>query len=199
MGTKVDVGYYSSAQKVIDTFKSVVMLPISQIIFPILSEKFGRNKEEGVNTVKEIMPAFILLSICTLAFILLFSEIIIKLLFGPLFLPSVNLLSILSIGLFAVFFGTLIGGQVMLNLGLDKAFLKIQVIISILSLVINIIFIGKGGAIITAWVWTLSEIIITAYQIIYLRNMGINILSFDMLLPSRIKGALFYVLKRNKH
>ena len=199
LGTKVDVGYYSSAQKVIDTFKSVVMLPISQIIFPILSEKFGRNKEEGINTVKEIMPAFILLSMCTLVFILLFSEIIIELLFGALFLPSVNLLSILSIGLFAVFFGTLIGGQVMLNLGLDKAFLKIQIIISILSLAINIVFIGKGGAVITAWVWTLSEIIITLYQVIYLRNMGINILSFNMLLPSRIKGALFYVLKRNKH
>ncbi|HDT0618764.1 TPA: hypothetical protein QIB63_006142, partial [Klebsiella michiganensis] len=125
--------------------------------------------------------------------------IIIELLFGALFLPSVNLLSILSIGLFAVFFGTLIGGQVMLNLGLDKAFLKIQIIISILSLAINIVFIGKGGAVITAWVWTLSEIIITLYQVIYLRNMGINILSFNMLLPSRIKGALFYVLKRNKH
>lgn len=197
LSSKSEVGYYTSAQRVIDTFKSIIMLPISQIVFPILSEKFSKNINEGMATVRKIMPIFILISLSTLVFIYVFSGLIVGVLFGPEFTPVIQMLSILSLGLFFVFFGTLIGGQVMLNLKLDKQFLWIQVIVSCLSLVFNFLFIHKGGGVVTATVWTICEGIITLYQVLYLRCKGITVLTISMLSPSEIKRSLLYVFKRN--
>ena len=66
--------------------------------------------------------------------ILLFGKIIILLLFGSAFSDSYLILVILGLGLAAVFYGMLIGGQIMLNLGMDREFVRIQVIVSVLSL-----------------------------------------------------------------
>lgn len=60
LGSKIDVGYYSSAQKLIDVCRAVVLIPISQVIFPILSEKFGKDISSGISVVVKIMPVFFL-------------------------------------------------------------------------------------------------------------------------------------------
>lgn len=107
------------------------------------------------------------------------------------------MVSILSIGVFAVFYGVFIGGQVMLNLGMDKAFLKIQVYIALLSLLINLLFISKGGGLVTSIVWTTSEVIISLYQIIHLQRKGIFLFSWGILSYKSINESVRYVLKKN--
>ena len=196
LSTKVDVGFYTSAQKLMDVSKSIILMPISQIIFPILSKKFGESKELGIYAVKKIIPLFILISISFLIFINLFNDYIVLILFGDKFLPITTLVSILSVGLFAVFFGVFIGGQVMLNLGMDSAFLKIQVYIAVFSLVLNFFFIKVGGGIVTSIIWTISEVIISLYQIIYLKRKGVEIFSWQVFSIYSIKESIRYVLKK---
>jgi PST family polysaccharide transporter len=65
-----------------------------------------------------------------------FFILIVKIIFGEGFEPVAPLLSILSFGLFFVFYGVMIGGQIMLNLGMDKAFLNIQVLFQYLALLL---------------------------------------------------------------
>lgn len=197
LGTKIDVGYYTSAQKLIDVTRSIVLMPITQIIFPLLSEKFGKNQKDGILAVRKLMPTFILISVAVLISINLFRDVIVRVIFGEQFMAVIPLITILSFGLFAVFYGVIIGGQVMLNLGLDRAFLNIQIIISVISLIVNAIAIPKGGAIVTASVWSISEVIISLYQIIYLKRLGITVITWKMLSITEIIGSIKYVFKKD--
>lgn len=197
LGSKIDVGYYTSAQKLIDVCRAVVLIPISQVIFPILSEKFGKDISSGISVVVKIMPVFFFISASCLLFLNVFSFLIVKIIFGEGFEPVAPLLSILSFGLFFVFYGVMIGGQIMLNLGMDKAFLNIQVFVSIFSLVINAALIPHWGAEVTAVVWSLSEMVITIYQILYLRKKGFVIISFGVINPFNIIKSVKYVLKKD--
>ena len=197
LGSKIDVGYYSSAQKLIDVCRAVVLIPISQVIFPILSEKFGKDISSGISVVVKIMPVFFFISASCLLFLNVFSFLIVKIIFGEGFEPVAPLLSILSFGLFFVFYGVMIGGQIMLNLGMDKAFLNIQVFVSIFSLVINAALIPHWGAEVTAVVWSLSEMVITIYQILYLRKKGFVIISLGVINPFNIIKSVKYVLKKD--
>lgn len=195
LATKTEVGIYSSAQRLIDLLKSLIMMPIYQIIFPLLSKKFANNLEDGLNSVKTFLPLFTLMVITVFMGILLFGKITILLLFGSAFSDSYLILVILGFGLAAVFYGMLIGGQVMLNLGMDKEFVRIQVIVSVLSLLLNMMILPYGGAITTAIIWTISEIIITLYQILILKAKGINIFSMNMLSFNSIKLSLKSIMR----
>lgn len=197
MSTKTDVGFYTSAQKLMDVSKSVLLMPISQIIFPILSRKFGFSKDEGLYSVRKILPLFSLISIGFLIFVNLFKYYIVIILFGEKFLPILPMVSILSVGLFAVFYGVFIGGQVMLNLGMDKAFLRIQIYIAIFSLLLNYFFIKQGGGFVTSIIWSVSEVIIALYQIVFLYINGVRIFTWSMLSPKSIIESLKYVLKKD--
>ena len=119
---------------------------------------------------------------------------LILILFGIEFLDSYKILVILSFGLAAVFYGILIGGQVMLNIGLDKDFVKIQLIVSILSVSASLIILPFGGAVTIALIWTLSEILITFYQIFILRRHNVYILSMSDFKIESIKLSLKYIL-----
>lgn len=127
--------------------------------------------------------------------ILLFGKIIILLLFGSAFSDSYLILVILGLGLAAVFYGMLIGGQIMLNLGMDREFVRIQVIVSVLSLFLNIIILPYGGGVTTAIIWSLSEVIITLYQILVLKSKGIKVFSMNMLSLNSIKLSLKSIMR----
>lgn len=197
MSSNQEVGYYTSAQKLIDVTKSVMIMPISQIIFPILSEKFGRSKKEGIDAVRSIMPVLVLYSFSILIFLVASSNLIVRVIFGMEFTNSAPMLTVLSFGLFAVFYGIIIGGQVMLNLGLDKSFVKIQIIVSAMSLVINYIILPNGGGMTTSLVWVASEFIISLYQIMVLKQHGVVVIDRNCVNPKEIMRSLKYVLKKN--
>ena len=197
LSTKTDVGFYTSAQKLMDVSKAIILMPISQIIFPILSRKFGEGREIGIVAVKKLLPVFSLISIAFLFFINIFNTQIVSILFGDKFLPITPMVSILSVGVFSVFYGVFIGGQVMLNLGMDRAFLKIQVYIAAISLVVNALFISKGGGLVTSVVWTISEIIISLYQIVYLQRKGVHLFTWKILSIKSIIESIKYVLGKN--
>ncbi|WP_151820927.1 oligosaccharide flippase family protein, partial [Acinetobacter soli] len=196
LSTKVEVGYYGAAQKIIELAKNVVAMPIYQVVFPILARKFGESQIIGVEAVKKILPIFNIITLIVLCGLILTGYFLISILFGNEFLDSYKILVILSFGLAAVFYGILIGGQVMLNIGLDKDFVKIQLIVSILSVSASLIILPFGGAVTIALIWTLSEIIITAYQIFILKRKGVSVFDFNQLKIQSIKNAFKYMVAK---
>lgn len=193
--SKLDVGLYTSAQKIIDLMRSIIWLPISMIIFPILATKFGSSEKEGVEAVKKILPVFSILIILIALGLLIFGKFIVLTLFGKEFTDSYSILVILIVGLIAVYYGSLIGGQVMLNLGMDKEFVSIQIIIGVASLLLNILILPYGGGKTTAYIWSVSEVIITTYQIYILGKRNIFIFGREIFLYSNLKKS-FNLIKR---
>lgn len=84
----------------------------------------------------------------------------------------------------------------MLNIGLDKDFVKIQFIVSILSVSASLIILPFGGALTIAIIWSLSEMIIAGYQVLVLREKGIQIFTKQQFSFNSIVDSLKFVLGR---
>ena len=196
LSTKVEVGYYGAAQKIIELAKNVIAMPIYQVVFPILARKFGESQILGLEALKKILPIFNIITLIVLCGLILTGYFLISILFGSEFLDSYKILVILSFGLAAVFYGILIGGQVMLNIGMDREFVRIQVIVAVLSIAMSLMILPYGGATTIALIWALSEIIITAYQIFVLKINGIYVLNRNQLKIQSIKDAFKYMVAK---
>lgn len=192
-----EVGYYSSAQKIIDLIKNFSVLPLNMLIFPIISRRFSVSKESGVLMFRQFMPYFFGLAFVSTIFIYLFGGFIISVFFGHEFHDSIKLIKILSLGYFSVFFGVVIGGQVVLGLGLDKQFVIMQSLVAIFSLACNFILLPRGGAEATAWVWSLSELMMLILQLLILKFYKVKILDYSSFKPSEVFATLKRILVKH--
>lgn len=175
------VGYYTSAQKVVDIARNVVMRPLVQGLFPFIGAAFTQGLAIGVNTVKKILPLFLILTLSVVTSIAIFGPYVINIFFGEKFKDSIILLEVLNIGLFAIFFNIFFGSLVMLNLKMDKFFFAISIFAAIFSLVLNFLFVPKYGALATSIIWTSTEFMIISIQIYIIRKRKINIFSKEQL------------------
>ncbi len=184
------VGYYSSAQKVIDLIKNFSVLPLNMLIFPYISRKLSQSREEGLELFSRFMPFFIAIATLSSLFIFLFGGVLISIFFGNGFLDSIALVKILAIGYFSVFFGVIIGGQVVLGLGLDRQFVAMQSLVALFSLSFNYILLPSGGALTTAWVWSISESGMFLMQLLILYKHNVKIFNFSYFTFSQMKVTL---------
>ncbi len=184
------VGYYTSAQKLIDILRSVIIMPINQALFPITVKAFSEAHEKGINLLKNYLPLFIMFTF----FIFLASEvlgpIIIKLLYGSKFTSSIPIFLILNVGLFFVFYGYFFGVNAMLTMGMDVIYVRIQIIVSVISLILTFIFVPQFGAMGTAFIWTLSECIVSTSQFYVLRKKGYRLIDKNVLTIKYYKTAV---------
>ncbi len=174
------VGYYTSAQKVVDIARNVVMRPLVQGLFPFIGAAFTKGLETGVDAVKRILPVFFILTVTVVLGLAVMGPYVIRVFFGEKFNDSIILLEVLSIGLFAIFFNMFFGSIVMLNLNMDKFFFSISLFAAIFSLVLNFLLVPRYGALATSVIWTATEFIIISIQITIIRKRKINIFSREL-------------------
>lgn len=188
-----EVGIYSSAQKIIDLMRNFSFVPLNMLLLPLVSKGFRESLERGLEIVQKLMPFFTLFCVFAIIFIFLAGRYVIFIFFGDEFASSVQVLSVLSIGFVALFFGLIIGGQVILNLHYDKQFVFMQVFVALISLSLNFYILPFGGSLTTASVWSLSELIMTTLQIYFLHKKGINVFNLKYFLHpvQGIKGLKF--------
>lgn len=194
-----EVGFYSSAQKIIDLMRNFSLLPLNMLIFPLLSTAFGKNKETALLYIRKLMPVFVLFCLLSVSFVALFGDYIILIFFGEQFSASALLLKILSIGFVAVFFGVVIGGQVILNLHYDRQFVIMQIVVAVISLTFNFMILPYGGALTTAIIWSFSEVLMTILQIAFLKNRGIDIFKFEYFRLSFLIKTVIQIISKKCH
>ncbi|QES89315.1 oligosaccharide flippase family protein [Rhizosphaericola mali] len=175
-----EVAYYTCAQKLIDIGRSILMLPISQAVFPLIAETFGKRKEDGSGLIKNIMPGFIVFTLLVLILTILLGPLAVSILYGEKFMPVIPILEVLAWGAFFVFYGVIFG-NIMISCGLDKSYLKFTFWGAVISLFFNFLFVKHLGALGTAIVWSLSELFITFYQFKILKKNGIRPLAVNSL------------------
>lgn len=191
-----EVGLYTAATKIIDIAKVFAIMPITQLIFPLVAQKISQNLEEGMIFVKKLMPLFGLMCMILFFGMLVFGPIAINVLFGQEFVDATITLWILSSTLILILLSTVFGILVMVNLGMDELFFKNQLYVAIISVILTVCVLPYGGAQTSAIILVISEVLITAYQYYCIKSRGYSLFSMDMLKISALKESLS-VLRKN--
>jgi PST family polysaccharide transporter len=178
MASDEEVGYFSSAYKLIAIIMALGITPITQTLYPHLGSVFSdisKNKEEKSYTLLRVALAMtgITLAISIATFVA--APIAVSLLFGKNFSPAITSLRLMSFLPLIIGLSNVFGIQGMLNLKLDKEFFGLTAVGAILCIALNIFLIPHYSQLGTTGSWVLTEIFITVATYAVLRYHGYTI------------------------
>ena len=161
------VGYYAAAEKIVQAVKGLYS-PISQSIYPLISQKMHMDIDTGLVFVKKVI--FIVWTTMLIISMLLFflSESIVHLLFGRNSQESILLLRIMAIVPFFVALSNILGIQIMLNLGLQRAFSQILFAAAVTGVCLNLVMVPTYEAVGSAVSIVVVEIFVTVSMLLFL-------------------------------
>lgn len=134
------VGYYSSSEKIISAFKALIS-PVSQIVFPKVSELANISKKVVINYNKKILIfGFFFFGIIGLG-IIGFSDVILKLVFGNFNYHSDNVLKILSFLPLILFMHGIFALCTLLVYSENKSYSRIIISAGLLNIILGTILI----------------------------------------------------------
>lgn len=188
-----EVGYYTTSIGFINIINSVINVPISKSLYPFISTAFSTSKEYGIEIIKKILPVVMYLTLIASVFIFIFAPILIKIIYGEQFEPSISSLQIISFLPFIVGLSNIFGIQVLLNFGLDKSFFRATAIASFFGVVLNVFMSKNYGYIGTAWNSVIVESFLTILMFIIIKKENIEIFELKYFNPKRI---LSFILKK---
>jgi PST family polysaccharide transporter len=163
------VGYFSSADKIIQAVKSIYT-PISQAIFPYLSLKLHDNPKNGILIVKKLSFYIGILMFIISLFLFIFSDLIVEILLGKEFQQSVVLLRIMSFLPFIISLGNSLGVQTMINMGNKKLYSIILFIAALIGVSFSILLVPKFKEIGSSITLLISETFVTIALIYFMRK-----------------------------
>ena len=169
------VGYFAAADKIIQAFKGLLS-PVSQAIYPYITNKVASSKEEGLNIIRKVAKYIAVLTLIVSSFIFFLSPYIVAILLGPEYEQSTILLQIMSILPFMIGMSNIFGIQTMLPFNHKKAFSRILIFGSILSIILSLILVPLYQDIGSAVTVTIVETFITIAMFIYLQKSGLKII-----------------------
>ena len=114
------IGYFSGAQRLIQALNMVVVMPVSMAVFPEISRRFAQSKAQGAKFLKQVLllagAAAAVVSLITF----LCAPLMIRIMYGAGFAPSIELLKWLSPIPFLVMIATLLTVQGLYGMGLQR-------------------------------------------------------------------------------
>jgi len=182
--SNTELGYYSGAFKIIMAILMVTSMPVTMAIFPAISRKFTESKQTGMayfhKSVRNLAVISVLISIATYYA----SPILVKIILGNKFAPSLNLLKLFSILPFLVIMASLFTIQGIYGAGLQRYAPWIGASLGLFCISFNLIAIPRYGMYGAAWGWIISEFleILVAGSLFYVglhKNKKLKNLSID--------------------
>lgn len=161
------VGYFSTANKLIDCVKGV-MFTLNQAVYPYVSNKLKNAGEYP--TIMFIRKYFLYYSGGTLllgVLLFIFSSWIIECLFGSGYDEAIYIFRLMSILPFIISISNVFGIQIMLNFGYQKEFSKILLLAAFLDvfLVVPLTHYFQGYGVATTMI--LVELYVTVRTVVY--------------------------------
>lgn len=182
-----EIGYYTTSQSFLNIVNSIIAMPLSTALFPFVGKSFAVSKENGINTIKKILPIVFYLTLSASICLLILAPIVIKLLYGHKFDQAIPALQIISFLPFIIGMSNVFGIQLMLNMGLDKLFFKTTFIASIFGIILNVFMSKTWGYIGTAWNCLIIECFVTLLMYLALKRKDVD--------PFEIKNFRFQNMK----
>ena len=152
-------GLYSPANSIIHAM-NIIPNSLLQYMLPRYSHQKAKNKEDQKRFLKKTLFGFGFVGLVLSLGLFIFSKLIISIFLGEEFFETINLLRILSP---ILFFKSLSFGFVLVIILLDMQKKRIlpQLIIAIGNILFNLILIPYFGVNAVAWVYLISEILLT--------------------------------------
>lgn len=190
LSTESATGYFSGASKIVTALFSILLMPLSALLYPKIAQYLKLDKEKGIEILRLTIWISTILGIFISISLYLFSHFIIITMFGDSFKLAITTLKILSLLPFLIIVNSAFTIQGLLNFNKDKIFLSITSIGALLSIVFNFLLIpyfNQNGPAIT---WVVTEIFITISAFFYLKKT-IGTVYDIQLLKCILKGEKF--------
>jgi O-antigen/teichoic acid export membrane protein len=158
MTEEMVVGFYSASYKL---FEVAVVLPHSfmLVLFPTLVEEYHSNRSQFKNRFKKALAAYSLIGGGIALVLWGFSHELITLIYGNKFLPSIDILGILSWAILLFFINFLLSNALIVS-GREMINAWNLVGATALNITLNLIWIPQHGAIGAAWATLFCEIVL---------------------------------------
>jgi PST family polysaccharide transporter len=196
--TTKEIGYFTTSINFLFVVVNVLFIPISTAIYPFISNAFSKSAETGNDIVKKIVPIITYFYFITSFCLLIFSPLIIALVFGNKFDKSIEILQIISFAPLTIGLSNLLGVQVLLNYHFDKLYFRINLYTTIVGLLLNLYLSKKFGYYGAAWNIIIVDIMIISLYFIFLKKLKINIINWKYFNPKVIKTNLLSIASLKK-
>ena len=114
------IGYFSGAQRLIQALNMVVVMPVSMAVFPEISRRFAQSKAQGAKFLKQVLLLAGAAAAAVSLITFLCAPLMIRIMYGAGFAPSIELLKWLSPIPFLVMIATLLTVQGLYGMGLQR-------------------------------------------------------------------------------
>lgn len=163
------VGFYSAAYKL---FEVAVVLPHSfmLVLFPTLVEEFHTNRRHFKSRFKKALVIYSLIGGSIALILWSFSYEIITLIYGDKFLPSIDILDVLSWAILLFFLNFLLSNMLIAS-GLEKVNTWNLVGATVLNIILNLFLIPLYGGIGSAWATLFCEIVLIVMLSLQVRKL----------------------------
>lgn len=175
------VGYFSAAEKVVKALQSLLLLPLSQTLYPHIGNALHRSYENGILMLKRLTFLIGGVTFLASAVLLIFAKPAILIIFGSDFDHAVTALRVIVFLPFIIGIGNVFAVQGLLNLKLDRQFFTITGIGAVISISLNFLLVPFLYEVGTSIAWLAAESFITAASFVVLFKKGINLLDFSVL------------------
>lgn len=170
-----EVGIFTAASRLVVVVQTIMLMPLSQTLFPHVGKAFAANAEDGLEEVRKLFPLVFAFAFCTTVGVFVTAPLVIHILFGAKFAASVYVLQIMAFTPLLVSVSNLLGTQVLLNLKQDNKFLSITIVGSFICIALNLLLTPKMSYYGTALAWVLTEFLITAGMAVIIYRQGIRL------------------------
>jgi O-antigen/teichoic acid export membrane protein len=191
--TLEEVGLYNAALPII-LLLTYLPIAVSLAIRPMSAELWTKKAFNSLNLVIENTTRFALILLLPISLILvIYPDIVLRILFGETLVQASTALSILAIG--AVFYGlTHIQINFLFGISGPKVVTKIWAIGAIVNIVLNLILVPKYGIIGAAIGTTISYLVLLIYSSILLQQKVQSDFNIREYLYILLSGAIFLLV-----
>lgn len=169
LGGNTAVGYYSAAQKIISIILGFFVL-IQQAVFPFSNRVIAQSRKDALRFFKRLTYIIGVLSLTLSMIIFFLSPLLVNLILGPKYLPSITTLRILSFLPFIVSISQIFGVLIMVPMGFKREFMKILWSASIISILLSPLLVPTLKHNGTAIISVLTETFVSFSMLIFLRK-----------------------------
>jgi PST family polysaccharide transporter len=171
------VGYYAGAEKISRAFLGILN-PISQTLYPRLSHLVSHAQSRAARLARISIAIMGAAGTAIGILVFLLAPIIVRMVLGIHFGPSVPVLRLLALLVPLVAIGNVLGIQWMLPLGMDRVFNKIILAAGFINLILALILAPVYTEIGMAWAVLVAEAFVSVTMYLVLRSEKRDPLSY---------------------
>lgn len=153
------IGNFSAAQRLIIALYTVLVLPVSMAAYPEISRRFAESETEGLQLLKKVLIYAGLAAAAVSLLTFAFAPLMIRIMYGTGFAPSVELLRWLSPIPFLVMIATLLTVQGLYGMGLQRLAPWVGLTLAVCCIGMNLLLLPRIGVTGVCISWIVAELL----------------------------------------